>query len=875
MMQWVGKKIFGALLGVILCTAIFNPFTVAAAEQCCAYTVNLDVGINPPSWLVKMGDSATFLKSAGSSGTCAKPQLTIPVSVFGQYFEENILSGACSATSEAKTMQAALAKVQCCILSDVDGKTVACKDKPATDVTNNCFAVLQTTGKLNSVAQQITNGAVPCAQLDTCKAPAKPAGAATGVPIVTVPGTTQKKVWTKQECEGVKAKDGEPAYNWLPPKKDPTAQSGNYCYIKPIRTNLQIHIGESYLIDGINNYINIAYKYALGLGIIIMILTIMVSGIQWMTSGIASSINDAKQRIQNGALGLLLLFGANVLLNTINPQLTQLQLPLMNAIRPESFDVVQKTDAKRCDPGKADSCSQYGTQYKCKPTEYYASNKCVAQFRTLMAVTFGGAALAAAGPFLIPAGGVASVTQTAGSSVLREVASTAVQEGVEVAVNATTKSEAGTAGGAVVDVATAGGTSKFGKAAKIGKGVFAVAGAVLAADYIIENWPEDANSPADGYCIIPKPDKPSFSVCEFDGECQSGKCLLTSKGACGAGNYGVCTSGAVREACVIPKNYSLGLIDALGNKAEADKYKCNGGAKCVDNGRGATKAGVGICSDGSDIGLPCSDEMKCSSLKNKLECVRGFCREAGYFGTSGKINGMIIDYDDMHPRCMLPTDCTDNLSGPEMAHFQSTGIAGCLKGPSTALNLPGRFLLPQLNAKVDKSFYSELTTYGLCVTDKPYFKRYKDKTDYKSGESIAGPIAQRCYVNIYPTKQFDPHVEKIASYLKAQGFEPAGKFATFDIKKVGCGKEGNVVNGACLIKPSDVKGFSGDFANNTFMSIRGECADELSASAKTAIVKHKQSGEEMIGVGESDKFYSGLRIPNIIDLQYTYAGVAE
>lgn len=671
--------------------------------------------------------------------------------------------------------------------------------------------------------------------------------------------TQPKKVWTKQECEGVMGKNGEPAYQWIPPKSEPGATSGNHCYIKPLKTNLQIHIGDNYVIEGLNNYINIAYKYALGLGVIIMIITIMFSGIQWMTSGIASSINDAKQRIQNAALGLLLLFGANTLLYTINPQLVQMRLPLMNAIRPDAFDVVKKEDAKRCDPVKEDSCSKYGPKYKCKPTEYYALAKCQAQFKGLMAFTFGSAAVVAAAPFAITAG-TAAVTQTGSGTILRNVASTAVQEGAELIVNQTTNSDAGTAAGAAADAAgVGGGTSKLGKAVKIGKGVLAVAGAALAADYIISNWPEDASAPANGYCVEIKPEKPDQSICQFDGECQSQKCLLTSKGACGAGSYGVCVSGQLGQMCVLKNSYPFGV---LSNESEADKFKCNNSVPCVDNGRGATKNGYGMCSDGGSIGMACDDDHPCKSLKNPLECIKGFCREKGYFDS----NGVMISTDlSAHPRCIVPTDCSD-AKVTSMYKAQGGTMSGCLKYPSKDLNLPGRLLVPVLNGKPDNNLFRELSTYGVCVIDTPTFKP----------QTATGVAAQpyKCFVNVYPDKGFYDDEKVIANYLASKSLLPGGNYVGgFRMGRVGCGtyEKEKTSKGACVIAPGSIKAFANDFANNSFITVQGECA----AGSDKGIKIEKVNGSDAIVVKTLDTEFGGVKLPNLVDLQYTFAGEAK
>lgn len=671
----------------------------------------------------------------------------------------------------------------------------------------------------------------------------------------TLKVTKERTPWTKAECESVKqANSNEQQYEWIPPKSDVNAQVGDYCYIKQISTKLQVDIGSTGAIAGLPLYINTAYKYALGIGVIVMIVVIVFSGIQWMLSGAVSSINTSKDRIKNAALGLLLLFGANTLLYTINPQLLNLKVPPMHAIRPEKFNVAQTTgeEGVRCDPGEANACADKGPNFKCKPTAYYASSKCLSQANGFMAVAVGGAAIAAAGPFIVSAGATAIAQQGAGQ-IAKKIALEAAEN---IAVDVATSGKTAVAENTGSAVLTAGGS----KTKMILGGIAVVAGLAIA-DNLYSDYKE-AQEPANGYCVEMKHDLPDFSVCQADGDCASDKCLITSVGACGAGKFGVCTSGKLRQACIIPKNYTFGLIDAAGNTEDAKKFNCNEGS-CVDNNRGAAKDGVGICSDGSDIGLPCADDVTCKSPKNNLECSNGFCREKGFFGTSGKIDGLVMSIGDFKPRCMLPTDCSDFKSVMTANDYQGTYVIGCLKMPVPDLNLPGRLLVSQVNQKIDESFYRELSTYGSCVTDKPKFKQY----DLSSGDpELLGEIAQPCYVNFYPTSKFDPDSKTVADYLATKQSMPTGVFSTFDIKKVGCGKVG-----VCAIKPSDIATAPGTTA---FKSVRGVCQNELSTNAKAAIVKDSV-GNEKIGVVEPDDDYSGIKFPNVIDLQYTNAGAAQ
>ncbi|MDO8504596.1 MAG: hypothetical protein Q7S36_01960 [Candidatus Liptonbacteria bacterium] len=70
------------------------------------------------------------------------------------------------------------------------------------------------------------------------------------------------------------------------------------------------------------------YFFAIGLGGLLAFIAITYAGIKWMLArGNPSGISDAKDQIVQALLGLVLLFGAYIILNTINPELTVLQIP--------------------------------------------------------------------------------------------------------------------------------------------------------------------------------------------------------------------------------------------------------------------------------------------------------------------------------------------------------------------------------------------------------------------------------------------------------------------------------------------------------------------------------------------------------------------
>ncbi len=81
--------------------------------------------------------------------------------------------------------------------------------------------------------------------------------------------------------------------------------------------------GSGSIPDSINNFYNIA----LVLGGMAAVAVIVVGGIMYATSEAIDKKNTGKELITSAIWGLVLLLGAFIILNTINPELTTLELP--------------------------------------------------------------------------------------------------------------------------------------------------------------------------------------------------------------------------------------------------------------------------------------------------------------------------------------------------------------------------------------------------------------------------------------------------------------------------------------------------------------------------------------------------------------------
>ncbi len=77
---------------------------------------------------------------------------------------------------------------------------------------------------------------------------------------------------------------------------------------------------------GFAGYINILIRIFIGVCAVLAMIMIVMAGVQYMTSGLSSSKQAAKQTMTSAILGLILALGAWAILNTINPNLLDVSL---------------------------------------------------------------------------------------------------------------------------------------------------------------------------------------------------------------------------------------------------------------------------------------------------------------------------------------------------------------------------------------------------------------------------------------------------------------------------------------------------------------------------------------------------------------------
>lgn len=691
--------------------------------------------------------------------------------------------GGCDKAALA-SQKKAFAEINCCRLVRA-GKTIECSKK-----TNASDACVQTMANKFQPGDIVYSEKDACEKLDACK-PAETGGTGTGTTATTDAGTTTSAsstaVWTKEECEGVTGPNGKKNV-WVPPPQTPNAVKGNYCLIKPASVDLEINIGSVGRIKDIPHYINTVYKYVLGAGVLLAIILIIVSGFQWMLSGVAGQVKDARERMIKAALGLLLLFGAHLILYTINPQLLKLRAPAMVAIRPESLNLNASTS---CEPGsQPDQCvKSKGPNFYCKPTMFKLNEECEKMAKNYQMIFWGAVASMVALPYAAEYGAQSIVTNGGLRTMVVNMAKQAftpkkivkdIAEGVVGEVTDKISESVGkTIGAALVPVA-------------VGLGLVAALG--------------NSKDPPRGICTELNQSLSDMQTCRFNKECQSGACLMTADLACGGLQLGICVSGGLRQPC------ALGMTKAmktLVNKKQTDPtnqqvtdskvaegseatiaakavelYGCKTtDAKCIPPM--GNEENLGFCSDGSQPGMACNDSITC---KNDLSCVAGTCRNAKYFDKNGKLIAWGAACFTAHD-CETPSDASTN---------KATSPALCFKIVENHAEIWGLGTVAKDGHTND--LMDATQTEGVCIFDAP--RRYIKGT----GSSKEWGAYQPCFVNIGPSGKSTNETNKAVA-AAIQQFAPAGSVwsseyaAGIGFNIVGCGGLSKLNNSNSELEP--------------------------------------------------------------------------
>lgn len=113
-----------------------------------------------------------------------------------------------------------------------------------------------------------------------------------------------------------------------------TAGGSGKCYANPPPVNLTVSIGRSTQVLDAGDYIAKVYNYGTGVAGLVAGVMFIVGGFQYLTAGGSKKRLDAgKERIRDAMIGLLLVLGAYVILNTVNPDTLKLQMPKIPIVK--------------------------------------------------------------------------------------------------------------------------------------------------------------------------------------------------------------------------------------------------------------------------------------------------------------------------------------------------------------------------------------------------------------------------------------------------------------------------------------------------------------------------------------------------------------
>ena len=123
-------------------------------------------------------------------------------------------------------------------------------------------------------------------------------------------------------------------------------------------------LGVTFIENSLVSYIQLIYKFSLGIAGLLVFIMIVWGGIQYtISAGNPALTGDAKDRIFQAIFGLILLALSFIILNTINPALVYLKEPGIADIAMPTVDIPYEPDPFRTDP-LLDSINQYNDNLK-------------------------------------------------------------------------------------------------------------------------------------------------------------------------------------------------------------------------------------------------------------------------------------------------------------------------------------------------------------------------------------------------------------------------------------------------------------------------------------------------------------------------------
>lgn len=126
------------------------------------------------------------------------------------------------------------------------------------------------------------------------------------------------------------------------------------------RVTLEVPLGTTAQVEGIAQYVNIFYRFAVSAVAIIAASMIMYSGVSWLTAaGNSQRIGEAKERLVAAISGLIITVLSFIILNTINPKLVQLQNPTIQYTEPPASvsETLNSSSSSSSSSGSSGACA--------------------------------------------------------------------------------------------------------------------------------------------------------------------------------------------------------------------------------------------------------------------------------------------------------------------------------------------------------------------------------------------------------------------------------------------------------------------------------------------------------------------------------------
>lgn len=98
---------------------------------------------------------------------------------------------------------------------------------------------------------------------------------------------------------------------------------------------------------GLNDYINALYRLSISIAALLAVIKIVIAGAKYMLSDIVTHKEDAKKDIQGALVGLLIVIGAIIILNTVNTDLTNLDLTIATTTVNNQGPTIQELIARQ------------------------------------------------------------------------------------------------------------------------------------------------------------------------------------------------------------------------------------------------------------------------------------------------------------------------------------------------------------------------------------------------------------------------------------------------------------------------------------------------------------------------------------------------